>query len=244
MIPSWILERLQVFDDPRFRFLPEPHEYYLGERKLTNFSSWLEMYKEPFIREERAAATAGNRGCSAQQVLDEWDRSQWVGTKTHEFIEAYFAATSATNLPVPEPDADVQLRCQKFLGLRAGRLKDFKPVGQEISLFHELTGLCGTLDFLGWHEPTQELYVLDWKTNGKIGTDRDKVWRMLLGVFSDLIDHEHNKYSLQISMYRLFLEAAGIPTAGGIIVHLPPGNMPAELYKARDYCGRLRDLLF
>lgn len=232
-----------MFADPRFRFEAAPHEYYLGERQLTSFSTWIKAYKEAFDREDQAPRTAAKRGISIAQVLAEWDRSQWVGTQTHAFIEQHYQHPQADGQSFTPTDPEVLRRCEKFLTLRAGHLRDFQPVAQELRLFHEPSGLCGTLDFLGWHVPTQQLYVLDWKTNGKIGTDRDPVWRTLRGPFADLGDHAHNVYSLQISFYRLLLAAAGIPTAGGALVHLPPGNQSATVYQAVDYQGRLRELL-
>ena len=84
--------------------------------------------------------------------------------------------------------------------------------------------MCGTLDYLGWHKEKQELWVLDYKTSKKIGTDQDSTWRRMLGPFVDLWDNELNVYSLQISLYRLMLEAQFIPTAGGAICWLPSGN--------------------
>lgn len=240
MLPDWIKERLQLFADPRFRFEAEPHHYFLGERQLISFSTWIKDYKQEFDREAQAPRTAAKRNLTVQQVLAEWDRSQWVGTRTHEFIEAYYQAPTTA---VWEPDKEVQLRCQKFLDLHAGRLQEFVPVAQELRIFDESTGLCGTLDFLGWHLPTQQLYVLDWKTNKAIHSDRDPIWRMLRGPFSDLADHEHNVYSLQISLYRVLLEQAGIPTAGGAIVHLPAGRQAASIYQALDYRSRINSLI-
>jgi hypothetical protein len=92
--------------------------------------------------------------------------------------------------------------------------------------------------------PTQQLYVFDWKTNKAINSARDTIWRMMWGPFKDLADHEHNTYSLQISLYRMLLEEAGLPTGGGAIVHLPPGRAAAQVYKAIDYRSRLRDVIF
>jgi hypothetical protein len=118
------------------------------------------------------------------------------------------------------------------------------PVAQELRVFHEPTGLCGTLDFLSWHVPTQQLYVLDWKNNKAINCDGDTIWRMMWGTFQDLVDHEHNTYSLQISLYRILLEEAGLPTGGEAIVHLPPGRAAAQVYKVIDYRSRLRAVIF
>lgn len=242
MILADITERLQVFANPLFRFDPGPHEYWLGERQLTNWSAWIKDYKDAFDREGQAPRTAAKRGISVEAVLAEWDFSEWLGSQVHAYIEQRY--TWGADAELVPTNQEVALRCAKFDQLRAGRLRDFQPVAQELPIYHEPTGLCGTLDFLGWHASTQQLYVLDWKTNKAIGTDQGPIWRMLKGPFADLADHEHNVYSLQISLYRILLEEAGILTAGGAIVHLPAGSAPGSIYQAIDYRSRLRGVIF
>jgi hypothetical protein len=240
-----IAERLQTFADARFRFLAEPHTYHLGERQLTPWSSWIKDYKEPFIEADIAPSVARKRGLSVEQVLAEWEHNRWVGTETHEYIRSYYEAREAF-APSPEwpTNPDVWERCRKFRALDVSKLASITPIAMELPIFSEALGLCGTLDFLGRFDTTDKLYVLDWKCTKKVSTDQDKVWRNMLGAFSDLADHEHNVYSLQISFYRLLLEQAGIETAGGAIVHLPPGTAPGKIYQAKDYRARLRTMLF
>ena len=240
--PAWIKERLAYFADPRFTFDPEPHEYRLGERLLTSCTSWVKQYKEPFDAAKIVRSLSSRRGCSDQEILAEWERARWVGTRTHEFIENYYNHHMQLT---GEEDPEVHLRCEKFLTLHFARLHKFEPVAQELRVFHEDLGVCGTLDYLGWHKDRQELWVLDHKTSKKIGTDKDSTWRRMLGPFADLWDHEHNVYSLQISLYRLMLEAQFIPIAGGAICWLPGGgNTPAQIIPAIDYREQLRTLLF
>ncbi|WP_216726097.1 PD-(D/E)XK nuclease family protein [Hymenobacter siberiensis] len=241
-----IQEKLQVFADPRFRFDPGPHRYFLGERELTSATTWLKQFSEPFIREERAAWMEAKYGRPAQEYLDEWDRAGDIGTKTHQFIEDFYnhqLGLSKFAPPLLHGDGEVSLRCLKFLELQSTRLQNYQPVGQEIRLFHEAAGVCGTLDFLAEHTPTGKLYVLDWKTSKKIDTDQDKIWRNLKRELRDIADNEHNKYSLQISLYRVMLEEAGIETAGGAIVWLPTGGTAPRLFTAIDYRHRVRPLL-
>jgi hypothetical protein len=240
-----IAERLQTFADARFRFLAEPHTYHLGERQLTPWSSWIKDYKEPFIEADIAPGVARKRGLSVEQVLAEWEHNRWVGTETHKYIEAMYRAFMHPQ-PYPEQPTNPEVwdRCLKFKAIARTRLVDLSPVALELPIFSEQLGLCGTVDFLGQHDKTGKLYIVDWKCTKKISTDQDKVWRNMLGAFSDLADHEHNVYSLQISFYRLLLEQAGIETAGGAIVHLPPGTAPGKVYQAKDYRARLRTMLF
>lgn len=139
-------------------------------------------------------------------------------------------------------DGEVSLRCLKFLEIANSRLQCFEPIGQEIRMFHEASGLCGTLDFLAYHKERKEYWVVDWKSNKVIRTDNDRCYGNMLGEFSDLKDNEHNVYSLQISLYRLFLKSVGITTAGGIIVHLPTNTTPPAIYKTIDHTHRISTL--
>lgn len=239
-IPAWIAERLRHFQTPDFTFDLEPHEYRLGDRVLTSCTSWLKKFKEPFDAVSIAESLSQRRGCSPAEILAEWERAGWVGTKMHEFIEDHY--NGITHQLGYDPEVD--LRCAKFLDFKAGRLQSYEPVGQEVRVFHEASGICGTLDLLAWHPGVEQLYVIDWKSSRKIGNDQDNQYRKMYGPFADLWDHEHNVYSLQISLYRLMLEAQFIPTAGGAIGWLPGGDTPAKLIPAIDFRERLRAMLF
>ena len=238
--PAWIKDRLAYFADPRFTFDPAPHEYRLGDQLLTSCTSWVKQYKEPFEAARIARSLSLRRGCSDQEILAEWERAGWVGTVTHEHIENFYNHKASIG---SDEDPEVWRRYSKFLSLHQDRLHAFAPVAQELRVFHEELGICGTLDYLAWHKEKQELWVLDWKTSKKIGSDQDSQYRRMFGPFADLWDHELNVYSLQISLYRLMLEARFIPTAGGAIVWLPGGDTPAQVIPAIDYRERLRELL-
>lgn len=250
-------EKLLRFADPRFRFEPVEHRYFLGERELVGASAWLDRYKNPFIRENIGPGVAASRGCSLEEVYAEWDRAPIIGTKTHSFIEGHYDYQRQLISSPPElftGDGEVTLRCLKFLDLAGGRLANYEPVAQELRMFYVppgweqdeefvLEGYCGTADLLARHKPSGKLYLLDWKTSKKIDRQTDKIWGYLKKDFSDLAKHEHNIYSLQISFYRVLLETAGIETAGGAIGWLPTGKTPAELIPAIDYRERVREII-
>jgi hypothetical protein len=237
-----IQERLQVFNDPRFRFEAEAHEYYLADRLLVHFSEWLKGYKDPFDEEGVSQSMAAWQNCSPQVFLDEWKFSREViGTGTHNYIEHYL-----THGHAPEHEhAEVRLRCAKFRQLHQAHLLGFDSVAIEQRLFDEASGHCGTLDWLPWHREREELWVFDWKTNKNFtsGKDRPK-GAFRPGLFADLPALDHVVYSIQNGFYRVLLERVGIPTAGGVLVHLPPGDRPAKMYKAYDYRERIEAILF
>ncbi|GAC1603558.1 MAG: hypothetical protein NVS3B25_32340 [Hymenobacter sp.] len=240
-VPAWIGERLAYFQTPDFVFDPEPHTYTLRGRELQSATSWLKQYTEPFIPEERAPVSAARAGCSVDEILAKWEHNRWVGTRTHEHIENFYNGFPSIGTEI---DPEVQLRYGKFLALHHKRLHAFTPIGQEIRVFHEAAGICGTLDYLAWHKEKQEPWCLDWKATKDLGNDQTDNYRRMRGPFADLWDHKLNVYSLQISLYRLMLEAQFIPTAGGAICWLPGGDTPAQVIPALDYRQRLRALLF
>jgi hypothetical protein len=235
-----VRERLEVFKDPRFRFDPEPHEYWLGDRLLTSATGLVKKFHKPFIAADQAPFTARKLGWTVEEVLADWDLSGWIGSRMHEYIEWYYDGL------VPDgyyhEDPEVALRCRKFHVIRQARLQDFIPVGQEIRMFYEAAGLSGTLDFLGLHKPTGKLWVLDWKSNKHFSTDTDKAYDNFYEPFSELAVNKLNEYSMQTSVYRIFLESIGIPTVGACLIHIPTGEQPPKLYPAKDFRERLRFL--
>jgi len=244
MILTEIQQKLQAFANPAFRFVPETHEYFLGEQRLQAFSTWIKQVTEPFDELKVAGFSASKRGCTVQEVLDEWQWSRDLGTHTHNLIQGYYEGRTLSDAFNEDTHPDVAARFDKFLALRKLRLDNLTPLGLELQVFSEQYGLCGTIDFLGQHTTTGGLYVLDWKTNATLRMNNGPRYEKMLGPFSDLYATHENKYSLQIAYYRLILETAGIETAGGAIVHLPPGNVPANIVQAIDYRARLRPLLF
>lgn len=267
---SSLEEKLLTFADPRFRFDPEPHEYWLGKRELLPATKWLERYKGVFNRLAIAPGVAAGRGCTTAEILAEWDRSGDIGTKTHSFIEHHYdyqrGLVSAPPAMLPD-DPEVNLRCRKFLELAGGRLANYEAVAQELRMFYvqpgwdwkpkrprrwarrkhsKARGFCGTTDLLARHKPSGKLYVIDWKTSKKIERVMNRWGSRLKWEFCDLAKHELNEYSLQISFYRVLLETVGIETAGGAIGWLPTGSMesaPPELITAIDYRDRVRALI-
>lgn len=243
-VPVWVYEKLEAFNTTKFTFDAEKHLYlhddYAGN--LISITTWLKDYTEPFDKPVRAAATARYTDRTVEEVIAEWDLNQLVGTQTHDFADRYFKYKGVGPIPVMDAHHDVQNRARKFLGLQAGRLKDYITVDSELRMFLLSLGLAGTLDWLAWHVPTQTLWIFDWKCTKRIDTDKTKCRRRMNGPFGDLWEHELNKYSIQLSWYRIMLAAVGLKTAGAVIVHLPGGLEKAECYQAINYCKRLREI--
>lgn len=89
-----ILQRLNKLPtDGQVTFDEGPHAYHLrlpGDRWLALPGSVSSLYGSFFPEFPRAAAlrsVASRRGCSTEEVAQEWDEGRDMGTKFHAYVE-------------------------------------------------------------------------------------------------------------------------------------------------------------
>ena len=253
--PELVRERLSlVQQDPRFKFYPGPHTYYLGEQKLMGATTFQKRFETPFDEEYWSAISAQNsltkygKEMTQQEVKELWrtinKRATTLGHAVHAWIESWLGGL----MPEWPQDPEVACRVAKFLEFYQKYLAHLTPVAQEVMLFDEEWGLAGTFDFLAMHK--DELYVLDWKTNAEFTSDDEgSSYGNLLDVFESEKSNKVNIYSIQTSVYRLMIErSTGFVPAGAAVIHIPPDlvgtwgtkPVPCKRYACKNYNTRLR----
>jgi hypothetical protein len=237
--------------DPLFTFDEKRHLYRYAGKILDSVSKVKRELSVPFDKKRIAGYVARREGRTVKAVLAEWedkrDRASRRGDMVHACVERFLQTGEMPPLPAghsldADDEWDVKRRLQEFQEWHAANMTGLVIVGCEVQVYSLELGIAGTLDTLALREGY--LYVGDWKTNGKFRTDGDgsKVYNNLLGPFRDLPDNEYNKFSLQVSLYRIILREHGIHTKGGFIVHLPEEGTP-QVHKARDLRRPLWDYL-
>jgi hypothetical protein len=258
-----MLDKLDYFKDPNFRFDAEAHSYtYVNPETgkpiqiFESVSGFISRFKKPFDSERIAGYVAKSRKTTKDIILAEWKATAKegtdLGTYVHEWIEDYYNGKEPIE-PILEGvehgkhdsmgtwDERIYDRVQKFKEVFRARLHKLDAKEQELRIFSRKWGIAGTLDVLFWLDPF--FYVGDWKTNKKFTDDKHKDGRRqkMLYPFEDLWDNNLNGYSVQISMYRLMLEEAGFETEGGFLVWVGPDK--PQIYKTLDLRDRLREFL-
>ncbi len=241
-----ILKKLEHFNDPTFIFNPGPHTYTLGGKPLTSATGYLHNFVKPFDSDYWSKKKADQEGITQEEMLARWDakrdRSCDVGTMTHDYIENFYEKYNLTRNDESAPnDEEVKHRINKFHKIYDERLVPLQSIASELRIFSRIWPICGTLDKLYLYE--NQILVGDWKTNEKIKTDKDFCFGYLLPPFNKYKDNELNKYSLQISLYQLILEEAGIYSDYGFIVHLPTGEAEPKIIKVKSFKEELRGYL-
>lgn len=232
-----VKQKLNIFKDNNFKFDPVEHIYRYNDKVMYGCTSFLQRFVKPFDSEYWAQKKADQEGITKEEMLAQWDakrdRSCDLGHMVHEYIENFYQYEQ-TDLTT---DEEANERIVKFHDIYEQRLKVLTPIASEIKVFSKRWNIAGTIDQLYYHEG--QIIIGDWKTNAKIKTDDDFCFGWLLAPFNKLKDNELNKYSLQISIYRLILEEMGIPTHYGFICHIPDKG-DSKIYKLKDLRAEIK----
>jgi len=243
-----MIEKLNYFKDPNFRFDESSHSYtYINPETnlpiqiFESVSGFISQFKKPFDP-NISKYVAKSRGVSQDEILNEWkelaDEGKRVGTVVHKWIEDYY---SGLNPSLPAGDETSLHRIDMFKKIYEDRLHKLTAIEQELRVFSREWGIAGTVDII--FELGGKYYVGDWKTNKDFKDDDHPKGRRqkLLYPFEHLWDNNLTGYSLQISTYRLILEEAGFETAGGFLVSL--SSTGCKMYKTLDLRPQLRSYL-
>jgi len=239
-----ILEKLKVFEDPKFKFDPIKHKYTYDGIEFESVTKFIKKFSKPFDQDYWATVKSEQYGVPKEQILKEWkdknDFANRIGTETHKWIENYFNK-QWQELP---NDLDIIKRINKFNVIYAKHLYKLEPVKFEVKIFSKKWKLAGTIDSLFLYK--NKLYIIDWKTNGDFTHDEHDKGRYenLLHPLTNYYKNHHNEYSIQISLYALILEEHGIDVNGGYLVHIGPSDEEeAKIYKIIDFREILRNYL-
>jgi ATP-dependent exoDNAse (exonuclease V) beta subunit len=124
-------------------------------------------------------------------------------------------------------------------------LERFKLVESEKLVFSKKLGIAGQIDLLMFDSSTDDVIVLDLKTNSKELSDNDNSFGNMLEPIKHLKDCDITKYSLQLELYcKLLKEENYYPEAKGYrkaLLHIRPGI--SKVIKVIDYPDEVEKLL-
>ena len=234
-----------VQHDPLFQYNDDAHSYHYGWQKLNGATGWIHHnFVEPFDEQYWSKKKAKQLDMTQQEVLDMWEdkrnKASILGNTVHNWIEDYINGKNPS-LPSSPSGAWAMLHqwIEWWMGVRDTR----KNLIQEVRL-HGLPLFLnsGTADDPYWCKIRNGVVVNDWKTNEKFTTDEDYAFNRLKYPFHGFDDNKLNIYSIQISLYRLMLEAQGIPTVAGEITWIPRTGAPV-VFGAKDLRHELKQYL-
>lgn len=238
-----IINNLECFNDPEFKFNPTYHKYTYEGEQFESVTRFIQQFHKPFEQDYWSKKKADEGGVTQESILEEWkklnDYANEIGTGTHQWIEDYY---NQVWREIPS-NLDLIHRINKFNKVYGKQLHKLDPIKFEVRVFSKKWKIAGMIDSLFLYKG--KIYIIDWKTN-KMFTDSDHPkgkYEKLLHPFEDHFKNHHTEYSIQLSMYALILEEWGFEIGGAYIVHIGPGDEEAQLIKVIDMRENLKMFL-
>lgn len=234
-----LLQKLEVYNDPKFLFDPIKHKYTYEGDTFISVTQFISRFHKEFDSQYWSLRKSIDRNIPQSEIISEWkalnDRANEIGTATHNWIENYFNRIYQ-ELP---SDMDVIDRINKFNVIYATHLYKLTPIRLEQRIFSLRWKIAGMIDSLFLYK--NKVLILDHKTNKKFTTKSDYNEKLLPPF--DAYDKCHlNEYSIQISLYSLILKEVGINVEVGYLLYIGP-NSEAVIHKCLDFTSILEEYL-
>lgn len=227
---------------PKIKFIEDGH-LYLGEKdgkiiQLTSSTTFLSRYIKPFPKEFIAPKSAakrlreGKKGVTTVDVLKMWklngDISKDYGNSVHKAIEYYLLFDEYPKTEHMHKAID----SYKTLGIG-------KAIPEYImgDLDLELGGMADIIELVDLDKKI--INLLDIKTNADLYDSRG----YLLPPFSHLKASNFNKYRLQFSLYKYFLEKEGWTVYNMKLLHWKDDEFQMIDVEGEDLSAILSDRL-
>jgi hypothetical protein len=210
-------KELCVFN--RITFVEKTHSYLIDglPSNSPSVTKLLKKFKKEFDKENTAARVAKKTKTTKAHVLAEWEMnnlySTTIGSMLHKYIENYYSNKriefdgSFAGLGFEEKkkiSETFPTLVQYFQNFYEDN-KHLVCVKNEMVLGDvEDTRVCGMMDMLSYNTKTDELEILDFKTNKKM--NKTSPWGNLFYPFDDMTEGEINEYTIQLNCYKYFLE--------------------------------------
>jgi hypothetical protein len=215
------IKELQVFN--RITFLDSTHTYQIDGKPSAKVSvtRLIDGYKIPFEKEKWAKIKADKLGLTTEEIIQDWGKqnlySTTLGTIVHNFIDNYY---NNKIVPYDKVKVEEELGRDKYNELKEHVVplinqfynfyndKDYiLPIKNEFVVGDiEDTRICGMLDMLAYNTKDNTFEIYDFKTNKEIKY-KTKFNKYLRPPVSHLEECEFNTYSIQLSLYKYFIEA-------------------------------------
>lgn len=215
---SNIIKELSVFD--RITFVEADHTYAIDGELTGNLSvtRLIKQFKAPFEKEKIANRVAKRRNVTKNQVLAEWELnnlySTTLGSMLHKYIENYYCNKrikfegNFEGLGHEEKEK-IRLTLPTLIGYFHNFYEDNKNLlcikSEAVLGDLDDTKICGMADLLCYNADTDQLEILDFKTNKRM-EKCNQYGGSLFYPFENYREGEINEYTIQLNTYKFFVE--------------------------------------
>lgn len=211
-----ILEELKAFDG--FKFFSNGHYYTYNDKRIgTSSTKLIHNYTQPFETEKMAEKVAVKENKTASEILKKWQIenkfSTTKGTILHELAQAMWCGRSY-DIDYKSVDKDIdKQRLEEAINNTYPQIQQFfvdnvdrfEVIAEELIVGSEEYDIAGAVDMLFRNKLTNEIVMIDFKTNKEIKRKGFKGAKMQVPL-QNLGDCNYSHYSLQLELYKYLIE--------------------------------------
>lgn len=205
------LKELEIFQD--FKFFEEDHHYeYKNQKVGISVTKLIEQYCNEFDSQAIAEKVALKENRSVQDILSEWQHKNTIaclkGSKGHLYVQSlwndklYLKDVNDDVQAVKIPLNTIKEQANNFYE----DFKDkFEHLADEFIIGSEEYDIASAVDHLFVNKLTEELVLVDYKTNSDIHKNERYAKKMKVPL-DHLQDFTLNHYYIQLSIYKFLIE--------------------------------------
>jgi hypothetical protein len=215
------LKKLKVFD--RITFYDDKHSYKIDGQPSAKVSvtGLVNTVKEPFDEEKWAGIKGKELGFTPEQMKLLWKKNNqmatYQGSTLHNYIDNFYqnkvkpydrdlAKAILGEVLHDKMYGNLKVLVKQFMNFYNDTKDYILPVKNEFVVGDlEDTRICGMLDMLAYNTETEKYEILDFKTNKRFSLVSEYEKKLQYPV-QHLDECELNIYSLQLSLYKIFIQ--------------------------------------
>lgn len=215
------LKNLRVFDSITFH--EKDHSYKIDGQPAARYSvtGIVNTVKSPFEEDKWSKIKAKEYNCTPEEVKLVWKKNNQMSTHQgsifHNYVDNFYQ-----NKIIPYNQdliksilgetlhnmlrENLKVLIKQFNSFHNDTRDSVLPIKNELVIGDiHATRVCGMLDMLVYNTETNEFEIYDFKTNKEF-SEVSRFNKKLLSPLDHLDDCEYNIYSLQLSLYKKFIE--------------------------------------
>ena len=238
--------------DKEVRFVEKTHTYYVkgsskGIVSTTGFVHSFFPHFEPMIaiKAMKSSDKWPNNplyGKTDQEIIDIWSESgkeaSGKGTNLHLAIEQHL---NSAEVRIPE-EVKLTPEWRYYMNFYKDTKDNLEPYRTEWEVWDEEHKLTGSIDMIYRRKSDGLFAIYDWKRSKEIKMDNR--WDTGLGPMSHLPNSNYWHYTLQLNVYRWFLQKHyGLKVVELCIVIFHPNNTNYQMFKLNILDDEIQDML-
>jgi len=192
-------------------FSEKNHTFKIEDKYLKGTTSFISTFFPKFDSAYWSERKAKERKITKDEILAEWEakaeKGRSEGTNVHSYAE-YLIKKDFLGIKSEKP-VPLSSRCAELFRCTEDAIswltEVYTPISVEAIIFSKKLNLAGIVDALVQND--EAVCIVDWKQNREIKNFNP--YQNGLGPLSHLQDHDFNKYSIQLNIYRKILIEEG-----------------------------------